>query len=213
LISKRDRTKADVQIKRVIADSKSLVQRHPETLNYIGTAVRGYWLLAALAGEHMETEKALAYAEQANSCFEEYLGEHFDQVWVQSLYMEKQVGNVETHYLNGRYSEALKLSEKCLEVNRGRIENSAFRLAALTINYRMHATRYRIFLALNQPEEMQRELDELQLAAKMALEFDQCRAECLQVGESFQLPESVLSILRMLKAGGNGTPEKHTATE
>ncbi len=213
LVSQVDSAKANLLIKRAITDSKTLLQRHPDTLTYISPAIRGYWMLATISSTNMDMEGALVHAVEANDCFEDYLDEHFDQVWVQSLFLEKQVGNVEIHYANGKYAEALKYSTKCLEVIGARIENAAYRLAGLTIKYRMHATRYRIFQELNQTAEMQQELDELQIAAKMALEFEQCRAECLKVGESFQLPESVLSILRKPIAGGDGTQEKHMPTE
>lgn len=51
LINKRNRAEADEQIQKVIANAKSLVGRHPETLNYISPAIRAFWLLATLSNE------------------------------------------------------------------------------------------------------------------------------------------------------------------
>lgn len=188
--------KARELILRAINDSTSLADRHPETLTCINPAIRGYWQLAGFAHKVDDSMQALAYSQEATQCFDAYLGNHMDKVWVQSMFIEKQFWHVDTLFLYGKYDKAIELSQKCLKVNSDRLENAAFRLNALIINFRLHATRYLIFLAEKRTSEADVELASTLSAARMALEFDFSRAECLKAGEFMKLPESVLSILR-----------------
>ena len=122
-----------------------------------------------------------------------------DKVWVQSMFIEKQYWHVDTLFLYGKYAEAIELSEKCLKVNSDRLENAAFRLNALIINFRLHATRYIIFQTEHRASEAEQELANTQTAARMALEFDFSKSESFGFGKFIQLPESVLSILRQAR--------------
>jgi serine/threonine protein kinase len=188
---------------RAIKDSKSLADRHPDTITYINPAIRGYWILAKFAGRLNDPTGTLAYAQEATQCFDEHLGEHMDKVWVQSMFIEQQYWHVDTFFSHGKYAEAIELSEKCLKVNSDRLENAAFRLNALIINFRLHATRHLIFQAENRSAEAEQELANTQTAARMAMEFDYSKSECLAFGELMHLPESLLSILREVNRENN----------
>ena len=196
ILEARDPDKAREWMLQAINDSKLLADRHRDTITYINPAIRGYWQLAASAHRLDDSTGALAYAQEATQCFEEYLGDHMDKLWVQSMFIEKQFWHVDTLFKYGKFDQAIELSEKCLKVNSDRLENAAFRLNALIFNFRLHATRYLIFLAENRTSQAASELANTQSAARMALEFDYSRAECMKVGEFNNLPESVLSILR-----------------
>ncbi|MDX1927197.1 MAG: serine/threonine-protein kinase [Pirellulaceae bacterium] len=181
-------------IEQVIADTKAFAKQHPDKPIYIKPALIAYWKLTSEAEEAKNGELALENAAIASECFEQYLGNLFDKLWVRTLFLENEVWHAVILCKYEKYDAALALSDRCLTIADELIDDSHFRVLMISYCFQLRTVRYMSFKALGNVTGAEEELVKLQQVAKSALEYESTRDACHTHCTNSELPESVTSI-------------------